>query len=385
MEIALNTGFRGGHLLILPSFIMKLREITSFLESRAPLSLQENYDNAGLILGHSEMEVTGALVCLDSTEEVVDEAISLGFNLIIAHHPIVFSGIKKLNGNNYVERVIIKAIKANIAIYAIHTNLDNVQVGVNKMLCEKIGLTECRILQPKAGTLNKLSVYVPLQSVELVRKEMFAAGAGNIGIYNECSFSMQGNGTFRASEGARPYVGEIGVCHVEPEEKLEVVVPVWLTSRVISAMKKAHPYEEVAYDLVTLGNHLEGVGAGMYGQLQGPLSPIGFLKQLKIQLDVTMIKHTSLCKSEIRTVAVCGGSGSFLLPAAIGVGADVYVTSDFRYHQFFDADQRIIVADVGHYESEVGVKELLIHWLAEKFPTFATRSTSVVTNPVNYL
>lgn len=363
---------------------MKLREITSYLEELAPLTWQESYDNAGLIVGHPDQEVNGALISLDCTEEVVDEAIQQGINLIISHHPIVFKGLRRFNGSNYVERVVMKAIKHDIALYAIHTNLDNVAEGVNAKIAQRLNLENYRILSPKKQLLRKLVTYVPVSHSEAVRKAMFEAGAGNIGQYSDCSFNAPGIGTFKAQEGADPYVGELGKVHAEDEMRIEVVLPAFKQGRVTAALFKAHPYEEVAYDIYTLENAYQEVGSGMIGDLPEPMNPIGFLAYLKQHLNVQVIRHTVLPQHRVQKIAVCGGSGSFLLQDAIREGAEVFITADFKYHEFFDAEGKIVIADIGHFESEQFTQELLLEVIQKKFPTFAVRLTEKQTNPINY-
>ncbi len=365
---------------------MKLKEITDHLESYAPLAYQESYDNAGLICGNKEMEITSALICLDSTEAVIDEAIANGCNLVIAHHPIVFSGLKKFNGNTYVERVIIKAIQNNIAIYAAHTNLDNVHNGVSGKVAEKLGLTNTRVLAPSRDSkLKKLLTYCPEDKAEQVRTALFEAGAGHIGNYDECSFSSIGTGTFRAGDGTSPYVGEQGKQHQEKEMKIEVVYPAHIESKLIQALITAHPYEEVAYDLLPITNTNSLVGAGMIGELVNETSEMDFLKSLKKTMKAEGIRYTALRDKKIKKVAICGGAGSFLLNDAIKSGADILVTADFKYHQFFDAENRIIIADIGHYESEQYTNELFYEILRKKFNTFALLISKINTNPIKYL
>jgi dinuclear metal center YbgI/SA1388 family protein len=364
---------------------MILREITSYLESIAPLSYQENYDNSGLIVGNEEMEITAALICLDSTEAVIDEAIEKKCNLVIAHHPIVFSGIKKFNGKNYVERVLIKAIQNNIAIYASHTNLDNVLKGVNSKIAEKIGLQNCRILAPMQNTLKKIVTYCPEQLAAALRSALFAAGGGAIGNYDECSFNTSGLGTFRAGLNTNPFVGEKGKLHQEKETKIEIIYPALIESRLLKALFEAHPYEEVAYEIFSLNNLNQSIGAGMIGVLPSEMEETVFLNHLKQTMKTESVRYTALRGKKIKSVAVCGGSGSFLLKDAIGAGADVFITGDFKYHQFFDADNQLIIADIGHYESEQFTMELFYDILSEKFSTFAIHLSKINTNPINYL
>jgi dinuclear metal center YbgI/SA1388 family protein len=363
---------------------MKIADIITHLESVAPPSLQEPYDNAGLITGNAEMPCTGAIISLDATEAVVKEAVEKNCNLIISHHPIVFNGLKKLNGTNYVEKAVIAAIKNDIAIYAIHTNLDNVQQGVNGMIANKLGLINCSVLLPKTGVLKKLFVFVPVQQSELVRNAIFAAGGGQIGNYSECSFNAAGAGTFKPQEGTTPFTGEIGNRHTAEEIKIEVIFPAWAESALIAAMKAVHPYEEVAYDVVHLDNRHAGIGSGIIGHLPEPMDEITFLKYSKQVFKTPVVRHTALTGRRVSKIAVCGGAGSFLIPVAVNAGADFYITADVKYHEFFDANNRLVVADIGHYESEQYTMDLLADILLEKFPTFAALKTTVKTNPVHY-
>lgn len=364
---------------------MTIQEIIDRLEAVAPRAYQESYDNSGLITGRADAACTGALICLDSTEAVVDEAIAMGCNLIIAHHPIVFSGLKSLTGRNYVERTLIKAIRHDIALYACHTNLDNVPLGVNRKIADKLGLQDARILSPKKGWLRKLYTYVPETHAGQVLDALFAAGAGHIGRYDECSFRFPGTGTFRAGEGTDPYVGKKGERHAEAEQKIEVIYPADREARILKAMKDAHPYEEVAYDIVALENTHQDLGAGMVGDLEEAVPVMDFLRSLKETMRTDCVRHTRPVKDQVRRIAVCGGAGSFLLPDAINAGADVFITGDFKYHQFFDADGRIVIADIGHYESEQFTPELICSILSQEIGNFALHLSKVVTNPINYL
>jgi dinuclear metal center YbgI/SA1388 family protein len=363
---------------------MQLKSIIGWLEELAPPSLQEDYDNSGLIAGTPGMEVTGVLVALDCTEAVLQEAISLGCNLVVAHHPIVFRGLKSLTGRNYVERTVIMALKHDIALYAIHTNLDHVRDGVNAALAARIGLLETRVLSPLKDRLCKLVVFVPHASADGVRSAMFSAGAGSIGAYDQCSFNLEGTGTFRGGPDTQPFVGIPGSMHHEAETRIEVILPRWRLQAVLSAMMAAHPYEEVAYDVYALENTSGDWGAGLIGRLPEPVPAIHFLAALKQDLQLACIRHTHLCRETIQTVALCGGAGRFLLPCAIAEGAEVFVSADFKYHEFFDADNQIIIADIGHYESEQYSIGLLADRLRRKCNTFATHLTAVVTNPVHY-
>ena len=363
---------------------MKIAEITSYLESMAHLSLQESYDNAGLITGNSAWDCTGIVISLDTTEEVVNEAVSKKANLIVAHHPIIFSGLKKINGKNYVEKAVIAAIKNDIAIYAIHTNLDNVLNGVNGKMAQLLGLKNCTILAPKNNTLKKLFIFVPTAQAEQVRNAIFEAGGGNIGNYSECSFNAEGTGTFKAGDNTDPFVGNKGERHYEKETKIEVVFPAFLENRIVAAMKAAHPYEEVAYDVAGLSNLHQQIGSGIVGELENPMDESSFLDLVKKTFKTPIIKHTELRGKAVKKVALCGGAGSFLIGTAISADADFYITADMKYHEFFDANGRVVIADIGHYESEQFTIDLLKEVLEQKFPTFAVLKTGVITNPVRY-
>ncbi len=365
---------------------MKIAEVTRFLDQHAPPSHQESYDNAGLIVGSYDTEVQGILIALDVTEEVVEEAIAQKLNLIVAHHPIVFKGLKRFNGNNYVERTVIKAIQHNIAIYAAHTNLDAVlKQGVNTKIGEKLGLQNLRILSPQKGALSKLVVFVPESHATPVREALFAAGAGHIGNYDSCSFNSPGTGTFKGNESSTPYLGKPGELEEAQEIKIETIVPQHLQGKVLKAMLKAHPYEEVAYDLYQLENSNPLVGSGMVGELPEATDALDFLRKVKDTFQCGCIRHTSPGERKIKKVAFCGGAGSFLLGKAKSVGADLFITGDFKYHEFFDAEEALIIADIGHYESEQYTKELFYELLTGKFANFAVCLTKVNTNPINYL
>ena len=363
---------------------MKIAEVISFLESIAPPSYQEQYDNAGLLTGNTGWECKGIICSLDAIEEVVNEAVEKNCNLIVAHHPIIFGGLKKINGKNYVEKTVIRAIKNDIAIYAIHTNLDNVIDGVNGRMAKMLGLKNVSILSPKQNTLKKLFTFVPVEKAEPVRNAIFAAGGGYIANYSECSFNAEGEGTFKPEEGTNPYVGDIGKRHTEKELKVEVILPAYLENKIVAAMKAAHPYEEVAYDVVDLSNMNQRVGSGVIGELNEPVEEKKFLEKLKEVFGLQVVRHTALSGKPIGKVALCGGAGSFLTAKALTAGADVYVTADMKYHEFFDANGRMLVADIGHYESEQFTINLLQEILEKKFPTFAVLKTGVETNPVRY-
>ncbi len=364
--------------------MIKLKEITRTLERLAPLSFQESYDNSGLQVGDPEMEINGILITLDVTEEVVEEAAVSGFNLILSHHPVIFGGLKSLTGRSAAERIVLEAIKKGIAIYSGHTNFDAVMGGVNTALANRLGLQDQKILDPRKGELKKLVVFVPRDYLEKVRTAMFDAGAGHIGAYDSCSFNIDGVGTFRGSDQTKPFAGEKGKLSHEPETRIETIMPDHITGRVVEAMIGSHPYEEVAYDIYPLDNTFEHAGMGMIGRLEDPMDEEVFLNFVKDRFGVPVIRHSALLGKPVKRVALCGGAGSFLLGRAKASGADVLITGDFKYHQFFDAEGRIVILDIGHFESEQFTRELFYDLLKKKFPKFAIRLSETDTNPIKY-
>jgi len=363
---------------------MKLQEIVKVLENFAPPSLQESYDNSGLLVGDPGLMVSGVLITLDVTEEVLQEAKARGCNLVISHHPLIFKGLKRLTGRGMVERLVMRAIRDDIALYAAHTNLDSVEKGVSATLARRLGLLNTRILSPRKGLLRKLVTFCPGSHAEQVKAALFSAGAGHIGKYDCCSFSSVGEGTFRAGEGANPFVGEPNSLHHEAEIRIETFYPGYAEPEILRALKTAHPYEEVAYDLYPLENIHHHLGFGMYGELKEAVDALDFMAFLKERTQTGCIRHTELLGKKIRKVALCGGSGSFLISEAIASGADVFITGDVKYHDFFEAENRLVIMDIGHYESEQFAKVLLLEQIQEKFPTFASFISGVDTNPVHY-
>lgn len=364
---------------------MQVQDIIQAIEEYAPPAYQEGYDNSGLQVGNPQDEVKAVLISLDVTEALLDEAIQRGANMIVAHHPLLFSGLKQITGRNYVERIVHKAIKNDINIYTCHTNLDSVRNGVNAKIAEKLGLQNTAILSPMGDSLYKLYTFAPADAADRVREAMFAAGAGAIGKYSECSFNTPGTGTFRPGEDTDPAIGQAGGPREEVNEvKIEVLVDKGRRSQVLKALVAAHPYEEVAYDIVPLSNVNQDLGAGMAGELPEPMDETAFLQYIKDNMNAGCIRHTTLLGRKVKKVAVCGGSGSFLLKDAIRAGADVFITADFKYHQFFDAEGKIVIADIGHYESEQFTSEIFLDIINRKFPNFATLLSNLSTNPVNY-
>lgn len=362
----------------------KIKDIVQHLESIAPLAYQESYDNAGLLVGDASKKVSNVLITLDVTEEVVEEAISKNCELIVAHHPIIFKGLKKLTGSNYVERTVIKAIKNDVAIYASHTNLDNIKNGVNAKIAEKLGLINTEILSPKSGFLSKLSVFVPKEYAKGLKSAMHQAGAGQIGEYKDCAFETTGKGSFLPTDKANPSIGKKGELEIVDEHKIEVIFPLYLKNKILSAMKKAHPYEEVAYYLHQLENTYDDLGSGMIGEIEEPMESKNFFDYLKDKMGLSVIKHTKEINRNIKRVAICGGAGSFLISQAKSRKADIYISSDIKYHEFFDADERLIIADIGHYESERFTNEIFYAILKENFANIALHLGQTVTNPIKY-
>ncbi len=362
-----------------------INDIINCIEEVAPTSLQESWDNCGLLVGSRFDRATSALITLDVTEAVIDEAIDNQCNLVITHHPVIFSGIKKLTGKTDSERAIIKAIRNHIAIYAAHTNIDVASNGVSQKMAQVLGLKGIKVLAPQKGLLKKLVVFVPLSHADQVRKAFFEAGAGTLGQYDSCSFNVPGTGTFRGGPGTSPFIGEKGEFHSEPEIRIETVVPTFLAAKVVAAMIEAHPYEEVAYDLYPIENPHPGIGLGVIGTLEEPIEALEFLEKVKKAFACTALKYSPLLPGKIKAVALCGGAGSSLIPDALRSSADVFITGDVKYHQFFEAENRIILVDIGHYESEQFTKELFFEIVTNKFPKFALRLSKTQTNPVNYL
>jgi dinuclear metal center YbgI/SA1388 family protein len=359
-------------------------QLAAALDAWAPRALQESYDNNGLLVGQPHAEVTGVLTCLDVTHAILDEALERGCNAIVAHHPLIFNGLKQLRDANLTQQLVRKALVNNLHILACHTPLDNVLHGVNARLARVLGLHNTRILSPKANTLAKLETYVPFDHREAVLEALFQAGAGHIGNYAACSFTAGGTGTFQPLPGAQPFAGQVGERHIDAEAMLSVVAPAHLQVQVINALLSAHPYETVAYHWIPLANPQPEWGSGMIGQLPQPMPTMDFLQRVKDTLG-GVVRYTQPHAPLVETIAVCGGSGSFVLPDALNAGADVLVTADFKYHQFFEAENRITIADVGHFESEQFTSDLIAEYLSEKFTNFASLKARVVTNPVRYL
>lgn len=363
---------------------MKIQEITSYIEELAPLSYAEGFDNVGLLVGDYQTEVTGVLVTLDTLEATLDEAIEKKCNLIVSFHPIIFGGLKKLNGNNYVERVVIKAIQNNIAIYATHTALDNSFNGVSAKMCEVLKLKNREVLIPQKETIKKLITFVPVDKADLVRKALFDIGAGNIGNYDQCSFNTQGIGTFKGGENSNPSIGQKGVLQKEKEVQIGITFAKHLEQKILKALFTTHPYEEVAYEITTLENTNQHIGMGMIGELENSMTSADFIKYVKTTMNTDCIRHSELLPKEIKKVAVLGGSGSFALGAAMGKNADAYISADFKYHEFYKSEGKILITDIGHYESEQFTKNLLVDYLSKKFRNFAIILSNLSTNPIYY-
>lgn len=363
---------------------MTVKDIIQILEEFAPLPYAEDFDNVGLLVGNATNEVSGILVTLDTLENVVDEAIAKNCNLIVSFHPIIFGGLKKITGKNYVERVVIKAIKNDISIYSNHTALDNARYGVNAKICDVLGLSNTKVLIPQKHTIKKLTTYIPKNNIEEVKNALFKAGAGNIGNYSNCSFTVEGNGSYKANEEANPTIGEIGTTHIENEIMITCVFGKDRESAITKALLSSHPYEEVAYDIQTIENTNQHIGMGMIGEMDEEVSELEFLNELKLKMNSKLVRHSALLKKPIKKVAVLGGSGSFAIGAAKAAKADVFVTADLKYHQFYEAENQIILADIGHFETEQFTKNLLVDYLTKKIPNFAIHLSESITNPINY-
>lgn len=364
---------------------MKILDITSCLEKFAPLSLQESFDNSGLIIGNNQNETEGVLICLDISAAVIEEAKLQNCKLIISHHPPLFHPIKRINSFTLAEKNIVSLIKNDIAVYSAHTNIDNVFGGINSILANILKLKCIRFLNPQKSFLRKLVFFCPISSATEVRAAVFAAGAGNIGNYDECSFNIEGKGSFRANEKANPYVGSKNKLHFEPEIRIETVFPIFMQKQIISSLLNAHPYEEVAYDIYSLENDYPLAGVGIIGELAEEMPVHEFLLLVK---DVFSLKHLRYCigkNTPVKKIAVCGGAGSFLIQNAISQGADTFITSDIKYHDFQTAEGYLTMIDAGHFETEVCVKEILKTVLSENFPNFAVHTSKTESNPVKYL
>ncbi|WP_299337252.1 Nif3-like dinuclear metal center hexameric protein [uncultured Psychroserpens sp.] len=364
---------------------MIVQDVINYLEELAPLQYAEDFDNVGLLVGDKNNEVSGVLVTLDTLEAVVDEAIQNNCNLIVSFHPIIFKGLKSLTGKNYVERTVLKAIKNDIAIYAIHTALDNALRGVNDIICDTLGLVNKKILIPQKGTIKKLTTYIPSKNANALRSQLFKAGAGNIGNYDNCSFNTEGTGTYRGNENSNPTLGNKGELHEENEIQISVTFNKHIESKLLNALFEHHPYEEVAFEVTTLDNYNQNIGIGMVGELEEGMPTETFLEFVKSKMNVSCIRHSEISTSSIKKVAVLGGSGSFAISAAKRSGADILVTSDLKYHDFFSAENNIILADIGHYESEQFTKNFLVDYLSKKITNFAVVLSTTNTNPVKYL
>jgi len=362
----------------------KIKELISVLEKTVPPSYQESWDNSGLIVGNTENEISSVLLTVDVTETVIDEAIQKNANFIIAHHPIIFKGLKSLTGKNYVERTIIKAIKKDIAIYAMHTNLDVFSKGVSYKMAEKLNLNHIETLDIASGELKKLVVFVPKSHAEKLRLSLFEAGAGHIGNYDSCSYNTEGLGTFKALSGSKPFVGEIGKLHREEEVRIEMIFPIHLQNKIVQNLKKEHPYEEVAFDIYSLDQKDSRIGLGKIGELKEAMDERDFLQVLKTKFNLQNLRFSTLLNKKIKKVAVCGGSCSFLIQKA-KTKADVFVTADVKYHEFFDAENDLVIVDIGHFESEQYSKDIFYDIISKNFSNFAIHFSEINTNPINYL
>lgn len=345
---------------------MKLIDIIKHIEDFAPLALQESWDNSGLILGDKNQEVNSIMVCLDVSETVLNEAIEKGCNLILSHHPIIFKGIKKLTESNSDQRLLRKAIKNDIAIYAAHTSLDNAKEGINNFLAKKLGLKNISILAPKEDCLFKIVTYVPNAYADIVREAMFQAGAGSIGDYNACSYNLEGTGTFVAQEGTNPFVGKIGEMHLENEIRIETIVPSHLLSNVIRSLCTSHPYEEPAYDVFQTHIQWKQAGLGVVGELENGIEEEEFFQLLKTTLHLSTFRRSPRLGKKVKKIAICSGSGADFITKAKAANADAYLSGDISYHRFFEHDDKMLIIDIGHSETELPTKELFCNELGKR-------------------
>ena len=364
---------------------MKIKEILVILEEMAPLAYAEDFDNVGLLVGNQDSEATGVLVCHDALESVIEEAIEKKCNLVVCFHPIIFVGLKKITGKNYVEKAIVKAIKNDIAIYAVHTALDNHKDGVNKIFCDVLGLKNTKILIPKQNFIQKLVTYTIPENAEKVRNALLKAGAGNIGNYDNCSFNSQGFSTYRGNENSSPAVGIRGELTTTGEIKIEVVFEKHLQHRILRALFDAHIYEEIAYEIYDLQNYHQNIGLGMIGELEIPEDEAAFLMSVKDKMKAQGIRHSEFLNKKVHKVAVLGGSGSYAIKNAIAAGATVFLTADLKYHNFYEAENQILLVDIGHFESERYTKNYIVEYLTKKLLNFAVIFSEENTNPVKYL
>ena len=363
---------------------MTISEFIRQLSTKIRFSYAEDFDNVGLLCGRPEQELRGVLVCHDALESVVQEAIEKGCNCIVAFHPIIFSGLKSITGKSYVERAVMLALENKIAIIAVHTAWDNDFYGVNHGIAKALGLRHLQVLIPKKDALSQLRFFVPVEAAEQVRSAIFATGAGTIGQYADCSFNIHGTGTFLPLEKASPAYGEVGTWEQVSEMEVQILVENWQLPAAIQAMKDAHPYEEVAYYVTSLRNENHHAGLGQFGLLDEEMSAQEFLSECRAVFDVPVIRTSSHFTGRIRKVAVLGGSGASGISAAKKLGCDAYVSSDFKYHDFFQGDENFLLADVGHFESERFVSQQLADVISNILPTFAVLKSETKTNPVNY-
>lgn len=361
-----------------------LRTLLACIEQWAPFSWQESYDNAGLILGDPDRNVTEALVCFDVTPEVVDEAVRIGAGLIVSHHPAIFKGIKRINPASRLGYMIKQSLCHDIAWCALHTNLDNTLNGVNSYLCEQLGLKDVQPLAPLQDIYGKLQVYVPEAYAEKLRQALAEAGCGAGARYDACSYSSRGEGRFRAGSQAHPFSGQIGELHCEAECKIECLYPLHKTRQVLDVLRTNHPYEEPAFDLLPLRNEATGQGAGAIGNLQESMQETELLDKLKELTGTHCIRHSGFRGRKIRRIALCGGSGGSFIGNACARQADAYITGDLKYHDFADAGSGTWLVDIGHFESEKFAMELIFRFIRKNFPNFAVSISEQARNPVSF-
>lgn len=364
--------------------ILPLKTLLAGLEQWVPFVWQENYDNAGLILGDPNQQIRKALVCFDVTPEVVDEAVRNEADLILSHHPAIFKGIKRINPASRLGYMLKQSLCHDIAWCALHTNLDNTLSGVNSWLCEHLGLQEVRPLVPLQGIYGKLQVYVPEAYAEKLRQALAEAGCGAGTKYDTCSYTSRGEGRFRAGSQAHPFTGRIGELHCEAECKIECLYPLHKTRQVLDVLRTNHPYEEPAFDLLPLQNEAVEQGAGAIGILPETMQERELLDKLKELTGVHCIRHSGFQGRRIKKIALCGGSGGSFIANACGQKADVYITGDLKYHDFTDTEPGTWLVDIGHFESEKFAMELIFRFIRKNFPNFAVSISEQAKNPVSF-
>ena len=357
---------------------MKIKEVIQFLEQKFPLHWQEDFDNCGVQCGDKERELTGIVVCFDMSEAVIDEALAQGSNMVISHHPIIYKhGLKKIEPTNRVGKIIYKALENKILLYSMHTNIDSGKAGGNVLFAKKLELQNLSVLVPKENQFCKLVVFVPAENSALLKEAMFKIGCGNIGNYSHCSYSCEGIGSFKPLTGVNPHIGKHNRLERVDEERIEMIFPKNIKRQVIETLYGHHPYEEPAFDIITLENQNREVGLGRIGLLPTSMLAKDFILYIKEKLNLDFVKFSGNRDAEIKKVAVCGGGGASFISEALTAGVNAYITGDLKYHDFFIPENKMLLIDIGHFEGEHFIREIITSLLQENFNTFATHFTEV--------